>query len=225
MNLLAIDTSCENVSLSIMYRGNIVVDFNRRMKFGASKLIFYLDKYFKKECLDSRDIDAFVIGAGPGSFTGLRISFSIVKAFVLALNKPAITIGSFWPCIYDFKDREEKIAVVSDARKNLVYAASFRIVKGVLRIEEREKLTVLKDFLKDKQDYLFLTYNEHLRDYALEFYPKINFYPKNVYPKAKNLLFFGKSCYDNKKFTPIERLEPLYLHPKTCQIRQKGQNP
>lgn len=223
MNLLAIDTSSENVSLSILNKGKIIVDFNRRMKFGASKLISYLDKYIKEESLDLKEINAFILGAGPGSFTGLRISFSIVKAFVLALDKQVITMGSFWPCVYDFRDKYDKIAFISDARKNLIYAASFKVVKGILRIEGREKLVVLKDFLKDKRDYLFLTYNEHLREDALELYSKINFYPKNVYPKAKNLLFLGKSCYDNKRFTPIERLEPLYLHPKTCQIRPKEQ--
>lgn len=221
MNLLAIDVSSENVSLSIMYQQKIVVDFNFRVKFGASKLIPCIDKYLKKESLDLKNIDAFIIGAGPGSFTGLRISFSIIKAFALALEKPVITIGSFWSCVYDFKDRSNKIAVICDARKNLVYAASFKITDGNPRMEGREKLIALKEFLKDKQDYLFFTYDDHLREQSLKLYPKINFYPKNVYPKAKNLLFLGKSCYDNKRFTSLDKLEPLYLHPKTCQIRQK----
>jgi tRNA threonylcarbamoyladenosine biosynthesis protein TsaB len=221
MNLLAVDSSSANVSVSIMRDSKIIVDFNRLHNFGASKIIYYINKYLKKLSFDLKDFDAFVIGSGPGSFTGLRISFSIIKGFVLALNKPVISIGSFFSLSYPFKKEYNKIAVISDARRNMVYAASYISKDDNLRQEAKEKLTTLEEAITTKKDYFFVTYDEHLRNQALSMHPKINFYSKNVYPKAKNLLMLAQEYYLKEKFTPLGRLEPLYLHPKTCQIRGK----
>jgi tRNA threonylcarbamoyladenosine biosynthesis protein TsaB len=218
MNLLAIDSSSQNLSLSIIWQGEILADFNRQMKLGASKIIFYIDKYLKKPPFDLKKIDAFVIGSGPGSFTGLRISFSIIKGFCIALSKPAISIGSFFSLAYPFRNKENKIAVISDARRNFIYAASFAAHKGQLKLKERERLTTLENFIKHRQDYLFLTSDENIRLKASALFPGLNFYPHSIYPKAKYLLEIAKSCYAKKNFTPIDKLEPLYLHPKTCQI-------
>lgn len=220
MNLLVADASSENISLCITRKGKIEVDFNRRVRFGGSLLINYIDKNLQKMNLDVKDFDAFVIGAGPGSFTGLRISFSLIKAFMMATGKPAISISSFFSCAYPFRNRSEKIAVVADARKNLIYLSCFQAKQGHLKKEGKEKLVELKE-LRKKKDYLFVTYDARIRERVLETFPNVNFYPKDVYPKAKYLLPAAENCYNEKMFCPVGKLEPLYLHPKTCQIRKK----
>ncbi|MFH1504547.1 MAG: tRNA (adenosine(37)-N6)-threonylcarbamoyltransferase complex dimerization subunit type 1 TsaB [Candidatus Omnitrophota bacterium] len=219
LNLLAIDASSYNLSFCITRGGKTIVDFNRKIKFGASQLISYIDKVFKKAPLALRDIDAFVIGAGPGSFTGLRVSFSIIKAFAIAGKKPIIAVGSFLSCAYPFKDKEEKIAVVSDARRNLIYFGCFKSKGGIFKKEGREKLAHLEE-LKDRKGYLFITYDSHIREQALNINPDINFYPKDVYPKAKHFLSLAGECYAKEKFISVDKLKPVYLHPKTCQVRK-----
>lgn len=219
MNLLAIDTSSENISLSVSRQDKIAVKFNRRIKFGATKLMPLIEEYAEKEGIDLKEMDAFVIGAGPGSFTGLRVSFSIIKAFHLVYNKPVIKIGSFFSLGYPFIKKYEKIAVISDARRDLIYGAAFKVKKGVLKIDGKEKLFLLKDFVKNKQDYFFVSYDQHLRRQALDLFPRVNFYDKPVWPKAEVLLELGRQEYFKGKFTPLSKLAPLYLHPKTCQIR------
>ena len=222
MNLLAVDTSSGNLSFGIMVKDKIVLSFDRRIKFGASKLLTYLDSYCKSTPLDLKRIDAFVIGSGPGSFTGLRVSFSVIKALSISLNKPIISIGSFFSCAYPFVDRQEKIAVITDARRSLIYASSFLVKSGKLKKEEKEKLTSLEKFIKEKGKYFFITYDENIRRLALKVNPEINFYSKDVYPRAKNLLLLAKEYYNKEKFTLVSKLEPLYIHPKTCQIRIKA---
>jgi tRNA threonylcarbamoyladenosine biosynthesis protein TsaB len=221
MNLLAIDTSSENISLSVMRKGKICVDFNQRVKFGASLITPLIEKSLKEASLSLDKIDAFVVGAGPGSFTGLRISFSIVKAFTCAIGKPLIKIGSFLSVAYPYKDKHEKIAVISDARRSLIYAASFKVKRDNLKMEGKEKLVNLDDFIKEKKDYFFITYDEHIREQVLKLNPKIDFYSKKVWPKASYLLELARDYYKKSEFTSLNRFEPLYLHPKTCQIRKK----
>jgi len=220
LNLLAVDASSNNISICIARADKIVVDFNRRIRFGADTIITNVDKSLKKASLSLKDIDAFVVGSGPGSFTGLRISFSIIKAFAIAQNKPIIAIGSFFACALPFKDKAQKLAVVTDARRNRVYSAYFKVKKGELKKEGKEKLIKLEE-LSGYKDRLFLTYDAHIKAKALDVHKDIDFYPKEVYPKARYMLPLARQYYAKAEFTPVEKLKPLYLHPKTCQIRGK----
>ena len=221
MNLLAIEASSENISLAIKYRGKIICDFNRKIQFGASLLIQWLDKALKKNRLELKDLDAFVVGSGPGSFTGLRISFSLIKAFMLAMQKPAIMVGSFFSCAQSLKNNPQKLAVIADARRNLIYGVSFTAKGGILKKEGKVKLFSIEEFVKNKKEHLFISYDRHLREKVLAIEPGINFHPQDIYPSARYLLPEAELCYNKGKSTPIEKLEPLYLHPKTCQIRNK----
>lgn len=221
MNVLAVDASSSNLSLYIRYQGGKEINFNRRMKFGASKLISYIGRSLKKAKIGLADIDAFVIGSGPGSFTGLRISFSIIKAFTIAKNKPAITIPSFYSCAYPLRKRSEKLAVISDAKRNLIYLSCFNSKGGSLTKQGRERLITFDQLIKIAKDYLLVTYDSDLRDKILSLNPKLDFYSQDVFPKAKYLMPLAELYYNRGKFTTVDKLKPLYLHPKTCQIRKK----
>jgi tRNA threonylcarbamoyladenosine biosynthesis protein TsaB len=218
MNFLGIDTSWQNLSISFMHKGKIVFDFNRKLKYNASFILPYLEKFIKRKIFSLKEIDALVVGSGPGSFTGLRISFSVIKALSITLGKPVIKLGSFFSYAYPFMKKYEKIAVINDARRNLIYAASFRVKNGVLIKERKEKLTRLEDFVKEKKDYFFVSGDKILCE-KLSKFPYLKFHSKAVYPKAKYLLVLAKRNFLENKFTPLEKLEPLYLYPKTCQIR------
>jgi tRNA threonylcarbamoyladenosine biosynthesis protein TsaB len=222
MNLLAIDTSTQNTLLAIRWDNKLILNINRQVKFGASHIIIYLEKAVKQRKIDLKKLDAIVVGAGPGSFTGLRIGFSVVKALSIGLDKPVISLSSFFTIAYGFKNKNKysKIAVVADARRNLIYGACFGVKQDKLIQTQKEKLFVLEEFVKAKQDHFFISSDDHIRIKALEINPEINFFSKVVYPQAKTLLNIANTYYQEKEFTAINKLEPLYVHPKTCQIRK-----
>lgn len=219
MNILAIDSSSENISISVLYKGKVLLDFNRRLRFGASKLVPFIAQVLKKYKLGLNDVDVLVLGAGPGSFTGLRASFSIVKALMIALGKPVLCIESFYSMAYPLRREHKKIAVISDARRGLIYAASFTVKDGLLKKEGKTILSPLGDFVKEHAEYFFVTYDEHLCGQLAQANRRIKFSQKPVYPKAKYYLEAAVALARKGKFTDIGNLEPLYLHAKTCQIR------
>lgn len=219
MNFLGIDASSENISLCFSTGDKIILDFNKRISFGSSKIVFILQQYLKRKLFDLKKIDCLLVGRGPGSFTGLRVSYAVIKAFSLALNIPVIAVGSFFSMAYNFKDSEEKIAVVTDARKGLIYAAAFCRKKNSLIMEHKEQLISLDEFINKRKDHFFVTYDAHLRKKALEIFPRLRFYSDDIWPNAAAMVQQAKQYYSKGAFTPLEKLEPLYLHPKTCQIR------
>jgi len=217
LNLFAIDTSSKNVSFSILWKEKFI-NYNSK-KISASEILIYIEKYIKKFSISLKDIDCFVVGKGPGSFMGLRISFSIIKAFSISLDKPIISIGSFFPMAYQFIKKYQKIAVLTDARRNLIYGATFYYDGKNLRLEDKEKLYNIFDFVNKRKDYFFITYDEHIREETLKLFPDLNFYSKMVFPKANYILKIAIPYYLKGRFTSLENLKPLYIYPKTCQIK------
>jgi len=221
MNLLGIDASSGNISLALMKKGRIILDFNRRIKFGASNLPSYIEKSLKKVSCYLDDIDCFVIGSGPGSFTGLRISFAIVKAFMVSLEKPVIAMSSFFSCAYQSKRTYNKIVVISDARRNLYYSVCFERKGNYIRKIGKEQLLEFNDLIKKSKDCYFVTYDPKLRKKILEVSSGVKINHKDIYPKARYLLKLVNDFPNKFKSTSLEKLKPLYLHPKTCQVRNK----
>ncbi|MCF7870484.1 MAG: tRNA (adenosine(37)-N6)-threonylcarbamoyltransferase complex dimerization subunit type 1 TsaB [Candidatus Omnitrophica bacterium] len=217
MNILALDCSSKKLSYSIVKNDGLIYQYDRVVDRGASFFIVKLEKTLKNLSMQIRDFDLFAIGSGPGSFTGLRVSFSIVKAFALAAKKPVFWQNSFFACAYPFWRKEGKVAVVADAKKNLVYAGFFVSSKRGLRQKSGPKLMKLKDCLEKGKDYLFITYDSHLRKEAKAIKKDIRFYQKNIYPRAK--YFIDNNNFDRMSYD-LKKLKPLYLHSMDCQVRK-----
>jgi tRNA threonylcarbamoyladenosine biosynthesis protein TsaB len=220
MRLLGLDSSSENLSIGAVDSGKVIFKFSRGLERGASKAIMYIERLLKKNSLLLSDFDCLVVGAGPGSFTGLRISFSIVKGFSISLGKPVIALGSFSSVAEKVKKVSSRIAVISDAKRGLIYAATFVAMDNTLVNKEKENLYLLEDFLKKHREYLFVTYHSWLREKAKKILPYINFYSKDVWPDVISLMRVAQILYQKGKFTPLEKLEPFYIYPKECQIRE-----
>lgn len=70
------------------------------------------------------DIDAVVVGTGPGPFTGLRVGMATAAGFADALGIPAIGVGSLSAIAADVRRRHDAAATVlvaTDARRREVY--------------------------------------------------------------------------------------------------------
>lgn len=104
---------------------------------------------FIMECCDEvgvtpSDLDAVVVGVGPGPFTGLRVGMATAAAFGDALDIPVIGVcsldGLAWNAIADAPQHEgETIIVATDARRREVYWATYRISDGhPVRVTEPE---------------------------------------------------------------------------------------
>lgn len=104
---------------------------------------------FIMECCDEvgvipSDLDAVVVGVGPGPFTGLRVGMATAAAFGDALDIPVIGVcsldGLAWNAVADATQHEgETIIVATDARRREVYWATYRISDGhPVRVTEPE---------------------------------------------------------------------------------------
>ncbi|MBU4486740.1 MAG: tRNA (adenosine(37)-N6)-threonylcarbamoyltransferase complex dimerization subunit type 1 TsaB, partial [Candidatus Delongbacteria bacterium] len=95
MYILAVDTSTEIASVSILKNDTVVfeiADFGNR---AHNQRLFDMIKESVVKCnIALNEIDLFAVGVGPGSFTGLRVGVSAIKGIAIGLNKKIIPIPS-----------------------------------------------------------------------------------------------------------------------------------
>lgn len=74
------------------------------------------------------DLDAVVVGVGPGPFTGLRVGMATAAAFGDALGLPVHGVCSLDAIAVDLAT-ESELLVVTDARRREVYWARYRFAE------------------------------------------------------------------------------------------------
>jgi tRNA threonylcarbamoyladenosine biosynthesis protein TsaB len=131
MNLLAIETSGPVLSVAIKKSGAKLrhATVEGYMKH-AENLLPVIDRLLKKEKLNIRDIDTFLIDRGPGSFTGLRIGFATLKGFLATHSRPCYGAFSLDLIAAGMKpEKHTNLTVCLDARRGKLYARSYRYYK------------------------------------------------------------------------------------------------
>ncbi len=86
MNKLIIDVASEKIFLMIITNNDIYNITKENTKINYEKLTLIINDFLKSHKLNLKDINRIYLNRGPGSFAGIRNSFSIVKAFNLTNN-------------------------------------------------------------------------------------------------------------------------------------------
>lgn len=123
MNLVALETSTEYCSLAVSRDARV---FARSVHAGQrhSELALpVLRELLQQAGLDMRAIDGIAYGAGPGSFTGLRIACGIAQGLALARNLPVAGIGTLLALAEDCG--ADKVIACLDARMGEVYHGAY----------------------------------------------------------------------------------------------------
>ena len=144
MKILAIDTSAVAAGCAVCEDGTVLAESFLNRKLTHSQTILPMVEDMLKNCrLSLNEIDAFAVAAGPGSFTGLRIGISAVKAISFAGGKPAAGVSTLLALAYNLLGTRGIICPAMDARCGQVYTAAFRGTEASLeRLIEDEAVPV-----------------------------------------------------------------------------------
>ncbi len=156
MITLAVDTASEYGSAAIRADGRLLAETELHSREGFAHLIFEAIERCRKDAgVDLAAIDCFAAGAGPGSFTGVRVALSAVKAFAEALGKPAFAISNL-RALSVFGARSTPRAVLLDARRTEVYSAVYGPDLALLVEESVGPLATFLESLGDREACEFI---------------------------------------------------------------------
>lgn len=92
----------------------------------AERLMPSIEWLLNASGISIKEIDAFAVSIGPGSFTGLRIGLSTAKGFAFATGKPLIPVPTLDAFARTLPFCQTLICPMLDARKNQVYAGLYK---------------------------------------------------------------------------------------------------
>jgi tRNA threonylcarbamoyladenosine biosynthesis protein TsaB len=90
----------------------------------SKELLPMLSNLLAEQRVSWQDIQAFAVGVGPGSFTGLRVACATIAGINASLKKPVYALSSLAITARQV-DTDTRFWVIEDARSGLVYAAQY----------------------------------------------------------------------------------------------------
>ena len=126
MKILAIETSCDTLSVSLLEDDNLILELvESSPKSHSETLMPFTHKLLKETNTTLDDIDLFACDNGPGSFTGIRIGLATVKAFCDVKNKPCVSVSSLEALAHTVCEEDAFVCSLIDAKHDNVYAGIF----------------------------------------------------------------------------------------------------
>lgn len=137
MNLLALDTSTDTLSIAVQKGGNgSGAGLLERSAPGGAQcsttLIPLIRELMGELGLSFDELDLIAFGRGPGSFTGLRTACSVAQGLAFGARKglgvPVLPVDSLLAVAEQARMEHgvDKVLAVLDARMDEVYAAAYR---------------------------------------------------------------------------------------------------
>lgn len=221
MNILAIDNSTMYLSIALKSKKHFA-QHSIQQQGAAEKFSLIVDRLLEDCGLSFDNIDCFAMGTGPGSFTGLRVSLSIIKGFAMATGKPCIAIPSYQAIAAQYATSDKPCAVIFDAKRNKVYASVYRKDEGEVVSMVKEGLYDLEEFLTDRcnDDYLFIGESTNFLERILEVYPYAPVMSTVTLPEARYVAEEAARLFKSADKHSVDDIELLYIHPDTCNVRK-----
>jgi tRNA threonylcarbamoyladenosine biosynthesis protein TsaB len=124
MKLLVIDTSTEWCSAALWLDGRILARRVLAEQQHSSLLLPMVDELLRESATPLVQLDGIGYGAGPGSFTGLRIACAVTQGLALGADLPVVGVSTLESIAE--QTGAERVLAVLDARMAEVYWAAYQ---------------------------------------------------------------------------------------------------
>lgn len=222
MRLLAIETSSDACSVALQ-DGEVIREQHRVEPREHTRILLPMIRHLLDESgLTAKDLDAVVLGNGPGSFIGMRISASVAQGLCFGAGLPLVPVSSLAAIAAEVIESEaaDKIAVAQDARMNEVYFATYLADAQGLPVPQDSEAIVSVE----RQDLLRGT-GWSAAGGGWQRYPQLAAGCAVAiartscirHPRARYLLKIGAVAYREGQTIDAARLQPAYLRTKVAE--------
>jgi len=123
LNLLALDTSTEFCSAALL-RGEVLTHREVHAVQRHSELILpMIEDLLAASGLELAQLDGIAFGAGPGSFTGLRIACGVAQGLAFGADLPVVPVGTLVALAQEAG--ADQVIACLDARMGEIYHAVY----------------------------------------------------------------------------------------------------
>ena len=236
MKILAIDTSSKICSVAVLEDKDVIIEKHiEDTKTHSEKLMPIIDEILKECNLELKDFDLFACGIGPGSFTGVRIGVSTIKAFCDVTGIPVVGVNSLESLAYNtfdtnIYDKTEIICSIIDAKNDNVYCGIYRNSNGSLMQLGDLQAKSINEILATLKEYssssiLFVGDGALAHKYTIsQKLSKTTFVEKNLNNiNSISVGRLGLDKYNKGLYGDSSILSPLYLKKSQAERALEGE--
>lgn len=225
MKILSIDTSSNACSVAILEDKKVIKEItNEDGNTHSVKLMPQIEQIFKETNLNLKDIDLLVCDKGPGSFTGIRIGISTIKAFCDVTNSKGIGISSLLALAYN-SDFKGYICSLIDAKNDNAYYALFDNTDGKYKkLDEYccKNINSITEILKVCNKPIFFVGNGSIvyKDMLESGLKENAIFASNEKSNKLSATNLGIAAFDvisSDLYSEDFNLSPLYLRPSNAE--------
>ena len=153
MKLLALDTSSLACSVALQVDGQVFDRHEEQAREHTRLLVPMIEEVLEQGGVTLSELDAIVLGNGPGSFIGMRIAASAAQGLAYGAGLRIVPVSSLLAVAAEVMtvDGASHVAVCQDAHMNEVYLGLYRcddglpVTVGAERLQGQDKIAELQN--------------------------------------------------------------------------------
>ena len=210
--ILNFETSSKNCSVTLSSEGKLISNFDLEDdKYRHSELLTSTIKdILTQNNISAKELSAVAVGIGPGSFTGLRIGFSVAKGLCYPHKINLIGISSLKILANSIKNDTGDIIPMINDKGNYYYLSTFE--NGLNEVGAPLLDQVDSDFINKniRENSTIVVNNEESFKYINSI---INDQVKLQYKSISsiNMIDLSFVSFIEQKFEDLAYFEPLYV--------------
>jgi tRNA threonylcarbamoyladenosine biosynthesis protein TsaB len=225
MKILAIETATLMGGVALTSDEGLLAEYRLDVRTTHSEqLMVAVDRVLKSSHTPLQEIDAFAISIGPGSFTGLRIGLSTVKAFALVTGRPVLPVSTLEAMANSLPFTTHPICPLLDAKRGEVYTALFTFIgtNKLQRLREDQVIAPLDLAQQITQPTILLgnglnRYGDQLRQSLGE---KAILAPKHLWsPSALQVAELAREQWREGHLPAPSSIVPHYLRRSEAEVK------
>ena len=209
--ILNIETSSKNCSVSLLKEDKIinVIEQEDDSYRHSELLTSFIDQILSKEKIKPENLSAVAIAKGPGSFTGLRIGFSVAKGICFPYKTPIIGINSLEILARSYKPKKDEyiLSLINDKNDSFY---SMVLDSDYNEVEKPSVEVIDKNYISryGKLNSIVIVCNtKSIKEIINEKSVKIEVNSIS----AKHMENMSKQNFDKKNFEDLAYFEPMYI--------------
>jgi tRNA threonylcarbamoyladenosine biosynthesis protein TsaB len=226
MNLLALDTSTEFLSLALQLGDKTFTHYQHAGNASSELILPQIQALLDAANIKLSDLEGIAFGAGPGAFTGVRIACGVAQGLGFGASIPVVGVNTLLALAE--ASGEDKVITCLDARMGEIYHAAF--VKENGEWIEQSATKVIKPEASPVLDGSWVgvgsgwaVYGEILSKIYAENLIKII---HEITPTAGAILRLAKPIFAAGNAKPASEAAPIYVRNRvalTSLEREQGQ--
>jgi len=213
MNLLAIETATETVSVALAVSGEVIERYEHAPRQHAELLLPWVESVLAEAGIGFSSLDAIAFSRGPGSFTSLRIGIGVVQGLAWASDRPVIPVSSLAATAQSAFNEGGSALVALDARMNEVFTGTFEANDdGIMIPVSNEKVCGPEDIQVPVNSETYGIGIGFDRYKALDkLSGQLVGIRSDIWPRASSVLTLAQHWLLTNEALPAEQAQPVYL--------------